>query len=118
MPRIPYYLIAALFLLTAFSPFVQTSEDSNSIPLENIHLVDKRLQLAFKNPESSESLGLAPAPEGKISLFAQVESLGDEHHTYVEDLGGEVTSSFSRFDTFGFLLPIGKVPEVTYLPVL
>ena len=118
MPRIPYYLIAALFLLTIFSPFVQTSENSNNIPLENIHLVDKRLQLALENPENSESLGLAPAPEGKISLFAQVESLGNEHHTYVEDLGGEVTSSFSRFDTFGFLLPIEKVPEVTHLPDL
>ncbi len=118
MPRFSYYLIAALFLVTIFSPFVQTSEDSNSIPLENIHLVDKRLQLAFKNPDNSENLGLAPSPEGKISLFAQVESLDDKHHTYVEDLGGEVTSSFSRFDTFGFLLSIDKVPEVTYLPNL
>ena len=68
MTRFPYYLVAALFLVTVFSPFVQTSEDSNSIPLENVHLVDKRLQLAFENPEESENLGLAPAPEGKISL--------------------------------------------------
>ena len=118
MPRFPYYLIAALFLATIFSPLVQTSEDSKAIPLDNIHLVDKRLQLAFQNPESSEDLGLAPAPEGRISLFAQVEFLEDKHHAYVEELGGEITSSFSRFNTFGFLLSIDKVPEVTYLPNL
>ena len=69
MTRFPYYLVAALFLVTVFSPFVQTSEDSNSIPLENVHLVDKRLQLAFENPEDSEDLGASIGSPSTVFAF-------------------------------------------------
>ena len=61
---------------------------------------------------------MAPAPEGKISLFAQVTNLSSSHHDFVEDLGGVITSSFERFDTFGFLISSDKVSQVSYLPDL
>jgi len=100
------------------SPFAQPTEDSEPLPSETIHLVDTRLQLVYDEPGRSEELGLAPAPEGQLSLVAQVDILDDLHHSFVENLGGEVTSSFPRFNTFGFLLPINNIPEVTFLPGL
>jgi len=107
-----------IFISTIFSPLVQTEGEPETIPSENIGLVDMRLQLVFQNPERANELGLAPAPEGRISLVAQVELLTGEHHYFIEELGGEITSSFVRFNTICFILPFDKVPEVTYLPGL
>jgi len=107
-----------IFISTIFSPLVQTEGEPETIPSENIGLVDMRLQLVFQNPERANELGLAPAPEGRISLVAQVELLAGEHHYFIEELGGEITSSFVRFNTICFILPFDKVPEVTYLPGL
>ena len=118
MTRYPYYLISVIFVATIFSPLVQTSEEPETIPSENIDLVDMRLQIVFQNPERADELGLAPAPEGKISLVAQVELLTNQHHFFIQELGGEITSSFARFNTICFILPFDKVPEVTYLPGL
>ena len=118
MTRSLYYLITAIFLASIFSPFVQTSEEPEIIPIENIDLVDIRLQLVYQNPERADELGLSPAEEGKINLVAQVEYLSKDHHHFIQQLGGEITSSFPRFNTVCFVLPIEKVPEVTYLPEL
>ena len=118
MTRHPKYLVVAILLSVIFSPFVETVGEESTIPRDNIHLVDPRLELIFQNPGRSQELGIAPAPSGKISLIAQVQNLDSRHHFFVENLGGEITSSFPRFDTFGFLLPIAQVPDVTYLPGL
>ena len=118
MTHLPYYIVSAIFLASIFSPLVQTSEESEIIPLENINLVDKRLQLVYNNPQRADELGLAPAPAGMINLVAQVESLTSIHHTFIEELGGHITSSFLRFNTLCFVIDIDKVPEVTYLPDL
>ena len=118
MTRPLYYLISAIFLTTIFSPLVQTAEEPEIIPLENVHLVDIRLQLVYQNPERAGELGLAPAEEGKINLVAQVEALNDNHHYFIQQLGGEITSSFPRFNTVCFVISIEKVPEVTYLAEL
>ena len=118
MTHLPYYLISAIFLASIFSPLVQTSEESEIIPLENINLVDKRLQLVYNNPQRADELGLAPAPKGMINLVAQVDLLNPLHHTFIEELGGHITSSFLRFNTICFVIDIDKVPEVTYLPGL
>ena len=118
MTRSLYYLFTAIFLASILSPLVQTSEEPEIIPIENIDLVDIRLQLVYQNPERADELGLAPAEEGKINLVAQVEALNDNHHHFIQQLGGEITSSFPRFNTVCFVLPIEKVPEVTYLPEL
>ena len=118
MTHLPYYLVSAIFLASIFSPLVQTSEESEIIPLENINLVDKRLQLVYNNPQRADELGLAPAPAGMINLVAQVDSLTSIHHTFIEELGGHITSSFLRFNTLCFVIDIDKVPEVTYLPDL
>ncbi len=101
-----------------FSPLVQTSEESHGIPSENIHLVDKRLQLVYSEPASAVELGLSPAPEGKINLVAQVEYLLPSHQIFIENLGGEVTSNFERFNAICFTIDISKVPAITYLPDL
>ena len=116
MARIPRLLIAVLFLSSILSPFANPDVDSD--PYFDEDLIDKRLLLALENPEQSDYLGLAPAPEGKISLFAQVTNLSSFHHDFVEDLGGVITSSFERFDTFGFLISSDKVSQVSYLPDL
>ena len=118
MLRLQVYLLSAIFLAMIFSPIVQTSEESFDIPSENIDLVDKRLELVYLDPTRSSELGLSPAPEGKINLVAQVVSLGAIHHAFIEDLGGEITSSFERFNTICFLIDVSKVPAVTYLPDL
>ncbi len=118
MTRHPKYLVAAILLSVIFSPFVETVGGQSAIPEDNIHLVDPRLDLVFQNPERSQELGIAPAPAGKISLIAQVRNLDHHHHLFVETLGGEITSNFPRFNTFGFLLPMSMVPDVTYLPDL
>ena len=60
------YLISAIFFVMIFSPLVQTSEESLGMPSENIHLVDKRLQLVYSDPSRAVELGLSPAPEGKF----------------------------------------------------
>ncbi len=118
MTRYSYYLVSAIFLATIFSPLVETAEEPAVIPAENIHLVDMRLQLVFQNPQRADELGLSPAPEGEINLVAQLELLSTNHNIFIEDLGGVITSSFPRFNTICFILPIDKVPEVTYLPGL
>ena len=112
------YLVSLIFLLMVLSPFAQPADSLTPLPGETIHLVDPRLQIVYEEPHLSEELGLAPAPSDKISLIAQVRNLDQHHHLFVENLGGEITSSFPRFDTFGFLLPIAKVPDVTFLPGL
>ena len=101
-----------------FSPLVQTSEESFGMPTENIHLVDKRLQLVYSDPTRAVELGLSPAPEGKINLVAQVVYLLPSHLIFIEDLGGEVTSSFERFNAICFTIDISKVPAITYMPDL
>ena len=118
MTNITKYTVVAIFLVTIFSPFAQPDSEFTGIPQENLSLVDPRLSLVFDNPSRSEELGLSPAPVGKISLIAQVDKLNIIHSDFIENLGGEITSSFSRFDVIGFLLPLEKVPEVTYLPGL
>ena len=115
MTKITKYLVIAIFIVTIFSPFAQPNTEFTEIPLENSHLVDPRLSLVFSDPSRSEELGLSPAPVGKISLIAQVDTLSHSHNEFIENLGGEITSSFSRFDTIGFLLPFENIPEVTYL---
>jgi len=112
------YLISAIFFVMVFSPLVQTSEESYGIPSENIHLVDKRLQLVYSDPSRAVELGLSPAPEGKINLVAQVVNLLPSHELFIEESGGEVTSSFERFNAICFTIDIGKVPAITYLPDL
>ena len=111
-------MVVAIFLVTIFSPFAQPDSEFTGIPQENSSLVDPRLSLVFDDPSRAEELGLSPAPVGKISLIAQVDKLNIIHSDFIENLGGEITSSFSRFDAIGFLLPLEKVPEVTYLPGL
>ena len=111
-------MLVAIFIVTTFSPFAQPNTESTSISLENSNLVDPRLSLVFDDPSRFEELGLSPAPLGKISLIAQVDKLTLSHNEFIENLGGEITSSFSRFDTIGFLLPFEKVPEMIYLPGL
>ena len=111
-------MLVAIFIVTTFSPFAQPNTESTSISLENSNLVDPRLSLVFDDPSRFEELGLSPAPLGKISLIAQVDKLSLSHNEFIENLGGEITSSFSRFDTIGFLLPFEKVPEMIYLPGL
>jgi len=115
LTKITHYLVSLFFLLIVLSPFAQPTDSLETLPDETIHLVDPRLKLVYEEPHRSEELGLAPAPNGKISLVAQVQNLDYNHHLFVEKIGGEVTSSFPRFDTFGFLLPIASVPEVTFL---
>ena len=73
-----------------FSPLVQTSEESFGIPSDNIHLVDKRLQLVYSEPTRAVELGLSPAPEGKINLVAQVVHLSASHRVFIENLGGGI----------------------------
>ena len=118
LTTITRYLVSLIFLLMVLSPFAQPANSLTPLPDETIHLVDLRLQMVYEEPQRSKELGLAPAPNDKISLIAQVRNLGQHHHFFVENLGGEITSSFPRFDTFGFLLSISKVPDVTFLPEL
>ena len=111
-------IILLIFLSSLLSPFAQPSEDVQSIPLTHLHLVDDRLEIVFDDISLSEELGLVESPEGKIDLFARVSDLNSGHHDFVENLGGIITSSFDRFNTFGFIIDIEKVPDVVYLPNL
>ena len=79
------YLLSLTFFLIIFSPFAQPTDGLEPLPIQNLHLVDTRLQLVYEEPNRSEELGLAPAPEGKISLVAQVEALSDFHHSFIEN---------------------------------
>jgi Subtilase family. len=99
-------------------PFAQPSEEIQLIPSTHLHLVDDRLEIVYSDISLSEELGLVESPEGKIELFARVSDLNDGHHDFIESLGGVITSSFVRFNTFGFIIDIVKVPEVVYLPNL
>jgi len=107
-----------LFFVSVLSPFAQPIDSEEIITFYNKELIDPRLLLAFENPNRFEELGLSPAPLGKISLIAQVTNLSLSHHQFIENQGGFISSSFDRFDTVGFLLPIDKVPEISYLPGL
>ena len=40
------------------------------------------------------------------------------HQLFIEELGGEVTSSFERFNAICFTIDVSKVPAITYLPDL
>ena len=77
------------------SPFAQPTNSLTPLPEETIHLVDPRLQMVYEEPQRAEELGLAPAPNDKISLIAQVRNLNLHHHFVVENLGGEITASLS-----------------------
>ncbi len=99
-------------------PFAQPSEEIQPIPSTHLHLVDDRLEIVYDDISLSEELGLVESPEGKIDLFARVSDLNDGHHGFIENLGGVITSSFDRFNTFGFIIDIAKVPDVVYLPNL
>ena len=69
--------------------------------------------------ELDRCMGDANSPSGRVrGSGCVVELLTDEHHYFIEELGGEITSSFVRFNTICFILPFDKVPEVTYLPGL
>ena len=116
--RLSYCLVAALFLATVFSPFVQTAGEPDSIPADKLNQVDLRLQLVYQNPSRADELGLSPAEPGMINLVARVSSLDNSHHVFVQELGGVVTSSFDRFNTFCFVISINMVPNVTQLPGL
>ncbi|MFL2940353.1 MAG: S8 family serine peptidase [Candidatus Poseidoniales archaeon] len=118
MSRAITQIILLIFLLNLLFPFAQPSEEVQSIPLTHLHLVDDRLEIVYDDTSLSEELGLVESPEGKIDLFARVSDLNDGHHDFVENLGGVITSSFDRFNTFGFIIDIVKVPDVVYLPNL
>ena len=107
-----------IFLLNLFLPFAQPSEETQPIPLSHLHLVDDRLEIVYSDISLSEELGLVKSPEGKIDLFARVSELDSSHHDFVTSMGGVITSSFDRFNTFGFIIDIEKVPDVVYLPDL
>jgi len=107
-----------IFLLNLFLPFAQPSEETQPIPLSHLHLVDDRLEIVYSDISLSEELGLVKSPEGKIDLFARVSELDSSHHEFVTSMGGIITSSFDRFNTFGFIIDIEKVPDVVYLPDL
>ena len=95
-----------------FSPLVQTSEESLGMPSENIHLVDKRLQLVYSDPSRAVELGLSPAPEGKINLVAQVVNLLPSHQLFIEELGGEVTSSLIGSMQYALQLTLVKSQQL------
>ena len=99
-------------------PFAQPSEESQDIPAEYVHLVDDRLEMVYHDNSLANELGLVPYIDGKISLFARVSNLESSHHDFVKEVGGEITSSFNRFNTFGFLIDISSVPNLVYLPDL
>ena len=116
MARLLAFTVSAFFILMIFSPYAQTSEDIRPIPSTHLHLVDDRLEIVYQDVSLSEELGLVESPIGKIDLFARVADLDEHHHKYIEDMGGEITDSFSRFNTFGFIIDLQYVPEVVYLP--
>ena len=118
MARLLAFTVSAFFILMIFSPYAQTSEDIRPIPSTHLHLVDDRLEIVYQDVSLSEELGLVESPIGKIDLFARVADLDEHHHKYIEDMGGEITDSFSRFNTFGFIIDLQYVPEVVYLPGL
>ena len=96
------------------SPFAQPANSLTPLPDETIHLVDPRLQMVYEEPHLSEELGLAPAPSNQISLIAQVRNLDQNHHFFVEDLGGEKYST--KEDVQQFLdsqnAPVGEKIEI------
>ena len=118
MSRVVAQIILVIFLLNFFLPFAQPSEENQPIPLSHLHLVDDRLEIVYSDNSLSEELGLVKSPEGKIDLFARVTDLDSTHHEFVTNMGGVITSSFDRFNTFGFIIDIEKVPDVVYLPEL
>ena len=118
MSRVVAQIILVIFLLNFFLPFAQPSEENQPIPLSHLHLVDDRLEIVYSDNSLSEELGLVKSPEGKIDLFARVTDLDSSHHEFVTNMGGVITSSFDRFDTFGFIIDIEKVPDIVYLPEL
>tara|TARA_B100001094_G_scaffold61750_1_gene57505 strand:- start:215 stop:3310 length:3096 start_codon:yes stop_codon:yes gene_type:complete len=101
-----------------FIPFAQPSEEIRPIPLTHVHLVDDRLEIVYADVTLSEELGLVESPEGKLDLFARVSNLDSSHHDFITSMGGVITSSFDRFNTFGFIIDIEKIPDTVYLPDL
>ena len=99
-------MMSAIFIAMILSPFAQTSEDIQPIPGTHLHLVDDRLEIVYYDVSLSDELGLVKSPEGKIDLFARVSDLDSSHHDFVIGLGGVITSSFDRFNTFGFIIDI------------
>ena len=118
MSRFIAQIFLVIFLLNLFLPFAQPSEETQPIPLSHLHLVDDRLEIVYSDSSLSEELGLVNSPQGKIDLFARVSDLDSKHHDFVTSIGGVITSSFDRFDTFGFIIDMEKVPEVVNLPDL
>ena len=118
MTRLLACILSAFFIAVIFSPLAQTSDEKQPIPSTHLHLVDDRLEMVYQDISLSKELGLVDSPEGKIDLFARVLNLDENHHQFVTSLGGDITSSFDRFNTFGFIIDIDKVPDVVYLPNL
>ena len=118
MTRLLACILSAFFIAVIFSPLAQTSDEKQPIPSTHLHLVDDRLEMVYQDISLSKQLGLVDSPEGKIDLFARVLNLDENHHEFVTSLGGDITSSFDRFNTFGFIIDIDKVPDVVYLPNL
>ena len=118
MARLLAFTVSAFFILMIFSPYAQTSEVIEPLPSTHLHLVDDRLEIVYQDVSLSEELGLVESPIGKIDLFARVTDLDEHHHNYIKDLGGVITDSFSRFNTFGFVIDLQQVPDVVYLPGL
>ncbi|SVC42863.1 uncharacterized protein METZ01_LOCUS295717, partial [marine metagenome] len=118
LSRIIAQLFLLIFLMNLCFPFAQPSEESQDIPAEYVHLVDDRLEMVYHDNSLANELGLVPYIDGKISLFARVSNLESSHHDFVKEMGGEITSSFTRFNTFGFLIDISSVPDLVYLPDL
>ena len=116
--RLLAFTVSAFFILMIFSPYAQTSEVIEPLPSTHLHLVDDRLEIVYQDVSLSEELGLVESPRGKIDLFARVTDLDEHHHNYIKDLGGVITDSFSRFNTFGFVIDLQQVPDVVYLPGL
>ena len=118
MARLLAFTVSAFFILMIFSPYAQTSEVIEPLPSTHLHLVDDRLEIVYQDVSLSEELGLVESPMGKIDLFARVGDLDEHHHNYIKDLGGVITDSFSRFNTFGFVIDLQQVPDVVYLSLI
>ena len=118
MSRVAAQIFLVIFLSNLFLPFAQPSEENQLIPSSHLHLVDDRLEIVYADISLSDELGLVKSPEGKIDLFARVSDLDSSHHDFVISMGGVITSSFDRFNTFGFIIDVEKIPEVVYLPDL
>ncbi len=124
--RVIPFLFILMLLVSLASPFLsgtaiaheKADEDAISFPSSTHHLVDGSLVYLAHHPNEMGSLGATPAPPGHINVLIQLDSLDQTGHEYVEDIGGIVTDSWSRFNTMGAAVPLDSLPSLTYIPGL